>query len=207
LERLIIGGNGTVLGSALINLLERAHAALAPDLAPLIAQCGIATQGAGKIPFICFDLAGGSSQAGSNVLVGQRGGQLDFLSTEGYERRGLPGDIIPSIVNPQSQTNDFINSQLGLAFHSDSAFLRGMLTKITPATAANINGAVIPTRSENDTGNNPHNPMYGIAKAGANGSLLSLIGSENTDSGSNSMAPVSMIDLGIRPTKWTGRVM
>jgi hypothetical protein len=196
-----IAGTGTVLGSALINLPGRAHAALAPDLAPLVAQCGIATQGAGKIPFICFDLAGGSSQAGSNVLVGQRGGQLDFLSTEGYERQGLPGDMIPPIVNPQSQTNDFINSQLGLAFHSDSAFLRGMLSKITPATAANINGAVIPARSENDTGNNPHNPMYGIAKAGANGSLLSLIGSENTDSGGNSMAPAAMIDLAIRPTK------
>lgn len=196
-----IAGAGTVLGTALINLPGRAHAALAPDLAPLVAQCGIATQGAGKIPFICFDLAGGSNQAGSNVLVGQRGGQLDFLSTEGYERQGLPGDMIPPIVNPQSQTNDFINSQLGLAFHSDSAFLRGMLTKITPATAANINGAVIPARSENDTGNNPHNPMYGIAKAGANGSLLSLIGSENTDSGGNSMAPASMIDLTIRPTK------
>ncbi len=196
-----IMGGGAMLGGSLITLNGRAHAALAPDLAGLVQQCGIATQGAGKIPFICFDLAGGSNQAGSNVLVGQRGGQLDFLSTEGYERQGLPGDMVPPIVNPQSQTNDFINQQLGLAFHSDSAFLRGMLTRITPATAANISGAVIPARSENDTGNNPHNPMYGIAKAGANGSLLTLIGSENTDSGGNSMAPQSMIDLTIRPTK------
>ena len=30
---------------------------------------------------------------------------------------------------------------------------------------------VIPARSDNDTGNNPHNPMYGIARAGANGSI------------------------------------
>ena len=66
-----------------------------------------------------------------------------------------------------------------------------MMTRISPATAANINGAVIPARSsENDTGNNPHNPMYGIANAGgADGSLLTLIGSENSDSGGNSMAP------------------
>ncbi len=191
----VIGGPSLMLGSG------KARAALAPDLAALVAQCGIATQGAGRIPFICFDLAGGASQAGSNVLVGQRGGQLDFLSTEGYSRQGLPADMVPPIVNPVSGTNDFIDQTLGLAFHSDSAFLRGMLSKISPATAANISGAVIPARSENDTGNNPHNPMYGIARAGANGSLLTLIGSENSDSGGNSMAPLAMVDLSIRPTK------
>jgi hypothetical protein len=179
----------------------RARAALAPDLAALVAQCGIATQGAGRIPFICFDLAGGASQAGSNVLVGQRGGQLDFLTTEGYSRQGLPADMVPPILNTASGTRDFIDQTLGLAFHSDSAFLRGILSKVSPATAANVNGAVIPARSENDTGNNPHNPMYGIARAGANGSLLTLIGSANTDSGGNSMAPLSMVDLSIRPTK------
>ena len=196
-----IMGSATVIGGATVSLGNNAHAQLAPDLLPLVAQCGIATQGAGKIPFIAFDLAGGSNQAGSNVLVGQGGGQLDFLSTAGYERQGLPGDMVPSIVNPQTQTNDFVDQTLGLAFHSDSAFLRGMMTRISPATAANTNGAVIPARSENDTGNNPHNPMYGIAAAGADGSLLTLIGSENSDSGGNSMAPQAMIDLTIRPTK------
>jgi len=195
-------GSGSVLGGAMVSLGPgRARAALSPELLPLIQTCGIATQGAGKIPFIAFDLAGGSNQAGSNVLVGQQGGQLDFLSTQGYERQGLPGDMIPPIVNPQSQTNDFIDEQLGLAFHSDSAFLRGMLTRVSPGTMANTNGAVIPARSDNDTGNNPHNPMYGIASAGADGSLLTLIGSENSDSGGNSMAPAMQIDLAIRPTK------
>ena len=194
-------GAGSVIGGSTVTLPGNVQAQLAPDLLPLVSSCGIATQGAGKIPFIAFDLAGGSNQAGSNVLVGRQGGQLDFLTTAGYERQGLPGDMVPSIVNPASQTNDFIDQTLGLAFHSDSAFLRGMMTRITPATAANINGAVIPARSENDTGNNPHNPMYGIAQAGADGSLLSLVGSENSDSGGNSMAPQSMLDLSIRPTK------
>jgi hypothetical protein len=197
----ILGGAG-VLGGGMLSLGSgKARAALSPELIPIVQSCGIATQGAGKIPFICFDLAGGSSQAGSNVLVGQRGGQLDFLTTRGYERQGLPGDMIPSILNPATGINDFIDDTLGLAFHSDSAFLRGMMTKISPATAANINGAVIPARSENDTGNNPHNPMYGIARAGADGSLLSLIGSSNSDSGGNSVAPQNLIDLTIRPTK------
>jgi len=195
-------GSAVVLGGATLGLgSARTRAALSPDLAALVGQCGIATQGAGRIPFICFDLAGGASQAGSNVLVGQRGGQLDFLSTAGYARQGLPANMVPSILNPGSGSNDFIDATLGLAFHSDSAFLRGIMSKISPATAANVNGAVIPARSENDTGNNPHNPMYGIARAGADGSLLTLIGSANSDSGGNSMAPLSMIDLSIRPTK------
>ena len=60
---------------------------------------------------------------------------------------------------------------------------------------------MIPARSENDTGNNPHNPMYGIARAGADGSLLSLIGSSNTESGGNSMAPMMLVDVTKRPTK------
>jgi hypothetical protein len=203
-----IFGAGTVVGSSLLTYGGRAHAALSPDLASAVAQlnasvdCGVGVLGAGKIPFICFDLAGGSSVAGSNVLIGQRDGQLDFLSTEGYERQGLPGDMVPPIVNTVTGTNDFIDTQLGLAFHADSAFLRGMLTRITdPAARANVNGAVIPARSENDTANNPHNPMYGIARAGADGSLLTLIGSENSDSGGNSIAPMAMVDLTKRPTK------
>ena len=174
-----ITGSALAVGSGLTTFGGKSFA-LSPPLASLLDGCDIQTQGAGKIPFICFDLAGGSNQAGSNVLVGRQGGQRDFLSTAGYERQGLPGDMVPSIVNPDTQTNDFVDEPLGLAFHSDSAFLRGMMTRITPATAANINGAVIPARSENDTGNNPHNPMYGIAKAGADGQLLTLIGSENS---------------------------
>ena len=59
----------------------------------------------------------------------------------------------------------------------------------------------IPARSENDTGNNPHNPLYAIQKAGADGSIMTLCGSQNSDSGGNSMAPLSMIDPKFRPTK------
>ena len=43
--------------------------------------------------------------------------------------------------------------------------------------------------------------MYGIHTAGADGSLLTLIGSRSTDSGGNSMAPAAMIDPAVRPTK------
>ena len=64
-----------------------------------------------------------------------------------------------------------------------------------------VNGAVIPARSENDTGNNPHNPLYGIQRAGADGSILTLCGSQNSVSGGNSMAPQMMINAEFRPTK------
>ncbi len=154
--------------------------------------------GAGKIPFICFDLAGGANIAGSNVLVGQAGGQLDFLSTAGYSKLGLPGNMVP---NTSIGAGNFIDQQFGLAFHSDSAFLRGMLERTAVTTRANVNGTVIPALSQNDTGNNPHNPMYGIYSAGALGDLLALIGSDSSDSGGNSMAPSYMMDTTARPTK------
>ena len=130
------------------------------------------------------------------MLVGKEGGQLDFLSTQGYSKLGLPGNMLPN-----NAVTNFINTEFGLAFHSDSAFLRGMLEKTSATTRAGVNGAVIAARSENDTGNNPHNPMYGIAKAGARGELLTLIGSQNSDSGGNSMAPAMLMDPANRPTK------
>jgi hypothetical protein len=185
---------------------KEAMAALSPDLDGLLQNpCQIATNGAGKIPFICFDLAGGANIAGSNVLVGQEGGQRDFLSTAGYEKMGLPGDMIPGLVDPDSGL-PYENFDLGLGFHLDSAFRRGIMDTISSGTEQFVNGAVIPARSDNDTGNNPHNPMYGIARAGAgglgaDGSILTLAGSENTDSGGNSMLPQALYDPELRPTK------
>jgi len=197
-------GAATVMGGGILSLFANpraAYAALSPDLEALKAGCGITTLGAGKIPFIAFDLAGGANMVGSNVLIGQQGGQLDFLSTAGYAKQGLPGNMTPPSPNANRVTNNFIESALGLNFHSDSAFVRGILEKVAVTTAANTNGAVIAARSENDTGNNPHNPMYGIARSGANGSLLTLIGSRASDSGGNSMAPLMMVDAALKPTK------
>ncbi len=197
-------GGAVVAGAGLFSLFAApmaAKASLSSDLEALKASCGIAVQGAGRIPFICFDLAGGANIAGSNVLTGGRGGQLEFLSTAGYSKLGLPGDQVPSVTNPVTDTNDFVDTSLGLAFHSDAAYLRGILEKASPGTVAATNGAVIPARSENDTGNNPHNPMYAINRAGADGSLLTLIGSRSSDSGGNSMAPAGLMDPSKRPTK------
>ncbi|NLG74842.1 MAG: general secretion pathway protein GspF [Xanthomonadaceae bacterium] len=197
----LTGAATIVAPTMLTSLLKsgRAGAAptttLTPDILSLKEDVCNITGGAGKIPFICFDLAGGASIAGSNVLVGTRD-QLDTLSVQGYSKLGLPGGMVPD-----ASTGTFVDTQFGLAFHTDSAFLRGMLSMTSETTRANCNGAIIPARSENDTGNNPHNPMYGIARAGAKGELLTLIGSQNSESGGNSMAPASLIDPENRPTK------
>jgi hypothetical protein len=200
----LMAGTGTVIGPTVFGLFANpraAEAALSADLELLKQRCGIAVQGAGRIPFICIDLAGGANMVGSNVLAGGRGGQLDLLSVAGYGRQGLPGDMVPGAPNPASPTNSWVDDTLGLRFHSDSAFLRGILDRVSPMAIAGTNGAVIPARSENDTGNNPHNPMYGIYKAGADGELLTLIGSRASESGGNSMAPAGMIDPSVTPTK------
>lgn len=197
-------GLGTVVAPSLLGLAASNRAnALSSDLQQRLIDCNI-TAGAGKIPFICFDLAGGANVAGSNVLVGGPGGQKDMLSTAGYGKQGLPGDMIPGQVEatPTATSNgDHTDDTLGLSFHSDSQFLAGILEKTSVGTQANINGAVIAARSENDTGNNPHNPMYAISLAGARGQLLSLVGSRSSESGGNSMAPISVIRSDVRPTK------
>jgi hypothetical protein len=204
-------GGATLLTTGLFSLFSNpreAFAQLASDLqidAGLLG-CGVDRTGT-KIPFICFDLAGGANIAGSNVLVGKQQGQLDVLSTAGYSKLGLPGDQVPGVAEAAASATgtsngDHTDTSLGLGFHSDSAFLRGMYQSFkTAGIGANINGAVIPARSENDTSNNPHNPLYGIQRAGAEGSILTLIGSQNSDSGGNSMAPLMMVNPEFRPTK------
>ena len=113
------------------------------------ASCGLNVNGAGRVPFIAFDLGGGANMAGSSVLIGGPGGQLDFLSTAAYNKMGLPGDMVPGLAEatPTDTSNgDHTDTSFGLAQHSDSAFLRGMLAVTTPATRANTNGFVILVR-------------------------------------------------------------
>lgn len=216
LKQGFISGTGMVLSGGVFSLFTNPRAVFAdnPDLSSdinsLASDIGCSVGGAlsSKIPFICFDLAGGANIAGSNVLVGQGGGQMDFLSTSGYNKMGLPGDIIPGLSDTtlaagmlNSSNGEFVNEQLGLKFHSDSAMLFGILDKYTSIAPGMVDGAVIAARSDNDTGNNTHNPLYGIAAAGAAGGVVSLIGSRNSESGGNSMAPPGLINPEIRPTK------
>jgi hypothetical protein len=172
-----------------------AGAALAPDIQAMLGpgQCNVPTA-AGGIPFICFDLAGGANLVGSEVIVGTQGGQSNFLSTAGYEKLGVPGNMVPS-----SSAN--IDPSLGLLWQKDGAIKRGILSvATTPATAAGTSGAVFCAQSQNDTQANPLNPMYGIAMAGAQGLLLTLIGNQSSVSGGNSMAIAALINPALQPT-------
>jgi len=184
LGRGLISGMGLVFAPTLSTLLARqAHAEC--DLTTLV-------QGAGKIPFISIDQGGGANIAGSNIMVGSLG-QENFLSPEGYAKLGLPEAIIPDSVG--------VDRTFGIAMHPNSAMLRGMLDKTSAVTRTGTNGVIIPARSDNDTGNNPHNPVYGIAQAGANGQFVAAVGTRNTDSGGRSDVPNYMIDPTVRPTK------
>src|ERR1700691_3236214 len=141
LGRGMLSAGATVVGvSSFFSLFadpRKAYALLANDIQALVASpCNIRA-GAGKVPFIAFDLAGGGNIAGSNALVGGPGGQLDFLTTAGYNKLGLPGNMIPnSSIGPGS----FISTKLGLAMHSDSAYLRGITARASATTMNNING-------------------------------------------------------------------
>jgi len=192
-------GAATVIAPTLAGMLaypRAARASLAGDIQAAVTACNITT-GAGKIPFICFDLAGGGNIAGSNVLVGGPKGQLDFLSVAGYSKLGLPGSMVPNA----SAAGSFVDSSFGLRYHSDSAHLRGMKLRASAKAMAGTTGTVIPAMSNNDTNTNPHNPMYGIYQAGARGGLLDLIGSNSSQSGGNSMAPPTMVIASAMPTK------
>ena len=210
-------GSATLLSGGVFGLFANpnaAYAAVSDDLQALVddinlrgnINCAVGGLAAGqKVPFICFDLAGGANLAGSNVLVGQGGGQLDLLSTAGYGKLGLPGDMLPGQVDTavtllNASNGDFTNTDLGLAFHADSAMLKGILEKAVTAVG-NVDGCVIPARSDNDTGNNPHNPLYALAMTGARGEVVDLVGSRSSMSGGNSLSPAMYINPEFRPTK------
>ena len=53
------------------------------------------------------------------MLAGGPGGPLDFLDPDGYRKMGLPANLTPDLVG---QTD----TELGIPFHADSAFLRGI---------------------------------------------------------------------------------
>ena len=195
ISRGLIAGSAVAIAPALLGLLgSNAYAAVTESECGIVAGAG----GNGKVPFMAYDLSGGANIAGSNVLVGGPSGQLNFLSDAGYKILGLPPNMLPSLAG---QTATLDAGGVGLLWHADSALLKGIRDIATQATLNNVNGSIICARSSNDTSNNPHNPMYGVYKAGLDGDIVSLIGTKNSDSGGNSAAPASMIDLSVRPTK------
>ncbi|MBP9707416.1 MAG: hypothetical protein KBD78_07195 [Oligoflexales bacterium] len=184
LSRGMISGTGWVITPSLLGsfVSQRAFGL----------ECGAAKPGvSSSLPVLIFDLSGGANITGGNVMVGKQGGQKDYLAN--YSSLGVPASMAPQ--------NGNINEQLGLVFHSDSGFLRGILETSSVETRAKIEGALFCTSSNDDTGNNPHNPMYWLAKAGARGELTNLVGTESSISGGRSMPPAASIDPALRPVR------
>src|SRR5262245_25897416 len=76
-----LGGLGMVMAPTLLGMLG-------PRTANAQTFVCSVRAGAGLVPFIVLDLAGGANIAGSNVMVGGPGGQTDFLTAPGYSTLG-----------------------------------------------------------------------------------------------------------------------
>lgn len=145
-----------------------------------------------KTPVIILDMSGGANIAGSNVMVGGAGGQQDFLTT--YATLGLPPDMHPSGAG-------MLDTEMGLAFHMDSAFARGMKSVMNATDRSRVDGAIFCASSSDDTANNTLNPSYWLNKAGAKGGLSQLAGTRNSASGGRSMAPMQSINPALQPVQ------
>lgn len=186
-----IAGTAWALAPSMLDLLfKRSPSSLAMAQTPL--ACGGLPALNTNIPVIIFDLSGGCNIAGSNVIVGNSNGQMDFLAPNDYMSLGLPPDMTPDKPNQ-------VDSQLGLKFHSDSGFLRGIVSKTDAVARSKVEGGIFCTSSADDTGNNPHNPMYWLAKAGATGDLGHLAGTRNSQSGGRSESPRASINPAKQP--------
>lgn len=180
----LLGSTGFVMAPTVLGLMESKAFGL---------ECNSDAPTANLAPaFLCFDLAGGGNIAGGNVMVGKKNGQSDFITD--YSSLGVPMGMHPKNAG---QTN----SEFGLMFHSRSAFLKGMLATTTAATRAKTDGFVMCAASADDANINPFNPTYWINKAGAKGSLTSLVGSANTDSGGFSISPTASKNPAARPVR------
>ena len=211
-----LSGSAFVVAPAWLGALLKAQRAGAatglddPSLVALQTECSLQTPSGtgmgttGPVPFICIDLAGGANLMGSEALAGMAGSPTNFISTAGYSRLGLPGNMVPT-------SSTFIDTTLGLPFHSDSAILRGIKSKASATALGKVNGVVIPAISQNDTNTNPLNAMYLIAQAlnglpkvngmtAQYGQLVTLVGTNSTTSGGNSAAPAQYINSALQPT-------
>jgi hypothetical protein len=171
--------------SALSLISDAANAQISGCSAPAIT---------GMTPVIIIDLSGGGNIAGSNVIVGGAGGQMDLLAD--YSSLGLPPDFHPSLAGRT-------NNEMGLVFHSDSGILRGIQNVAATSTRANIDGTIFCSTSDDDTANNQSNPIYWLNKAGAKGQLQQLAGTSQSETGGRSKAPTSSVNPSVAPVRVT----
>lgn len=188
-------------------LLASAASMLLPFNAFAESECEIASVTAVEnpmLPVIIIDLAGGANIGGSNVIVGGQAGQSQFLpNVSDYRSLGLTPDQYPSLAGRISDITGNTTNPSGLLFHAQSGLLQGIMNTAPAQARSRTDGIILCGISADDTSNNPHNPMYWFHKAGARGQLTQLVGTRNSQSGGNSQAPATSIDLSVAPLRIT----
>jgi hypothetical protein len=172
------------------------------------AQANCATTGAfynGNVPFLCIDCAGGMNIAGGNAIMGlaASGFQGEVGSNfSDYRKLGISDEFHPS-------RSGMINTEMGLKFHSTSGIFEGMNEVLAPREGDTkdlrnyVDGVIIGAVTNDDTQTNPINTAFMAHKAGAKGDLVQLVGTANSVSGGNSVAPPDQIDLTKKPSQLT----
>lgn len=157
-----------------------------------------------SVPYLCFEAAGGMNLPGGNVMVGFGAGedQMDFGASQSlsdYIKMGLPPGMHPS-------RTGMINNTFGLKFHSTSGLLAGLNAALIPTTVGeadlrrSVDGVFVCAISADDSNANPINTSHMARKAGAQGDLVQILGTQNTATGARSTAPQSEINLLYRPS-------
>ncbi len=186
-----ISSLGFTLAPSLLSMLRT-------DIVMAVEGCEAAPVSS-NAPVLIIDLAGGNMQAGNHMIVGTDS-QDNLLSS--YAGLGLPPAIDPA------QNPNMINRDFNVAMHANSAYLEGML-EATQSTVDNrdpnmrnrIDGGFFAAQSENDRSTNPLNPVYWMAKAGANGTLTTASGTRGSQSGGRSVPPAASFDPTLSPVQ------
>jgi hypothetical protein len=182
----LAGGAYVLTPSILAMLSGRAYGA--PDCG---AGSADATAPVNGIRIMAFEAAGGMNIAGSNFMVWGANGKGDTLPPAGLGVLGVPA----------ARATATVNEDFGIAMHPDSALLNGLLAATSPGCRAKVNGVPFCVSSADDSSNNPFSLAYWANKAGAKGTLSSLIGSETTAHGARSMAPVESVSASVSSTQ------
>ncbi len=156
-----------------------------------------------KTAVLIIDGAGGWQIAGRNIIVGGEGGQSDFLKLPTSAKPGdaRPYSSIGLMEAAEPSATNLPASDFGLLMHSRSYFYDGMMAATAAGTRANVDGRIIAVRSGDDSDTNPHNPCYWLRAAGAEGSVVSILGTEDSAFGGRGAGPESSIASAYKPVR------
>lgn len=154
----------------------------------------IQAENTNKTAVLIIDGAGGWQITGRNVIVGGEGGQSDALPVGSYSSIGLK-----AVAEPNGATNT--NSEYGLLMQKDSYLLEGLNLGATALTRAKVDGRVYCVSSGDDSQTNPHNPAYWLRAAGADGTVVSLLGTDDRDFGGRALGPEGSMVAAYKPVR------